>query len=150
MKRLLILAAFLPLAAFAQPLNTTNNPNLPGYQIPSQQRMQTQMLNQQQQQKGMLNQNLQTQTRLQQQHLEAQINNNSQRVRQAQPGELDPSTQQVLPNTNGGMLNQSVNSDATLGQQQHMLPANQTGSSMLNQSNVSTPQANIPLKTVTP
>lgn len=150
MKRLFILAAFLPLTAFAQPLNTTNNPNQPGYQIPSQQRMQTQMLNQQQQQKGMLNQNLQTQTRLQQQHLEAQINNNSQRVRQAQPGELDPNTQQILPNTNGGMLNQSANNDATLGQQQHMLPANQTGSSMLNQSHASTPQANIPLKTVAP
>ena len=150
MKRLFILAAFLPLAAFAQPLNTTNNPNQPGYQIPSQQRMQTQMLNQQQQQKGMLNQTLQTQTRLQQQHLEAQINNNSQRVRQAQPGELDPGTQQMLPNTNGGMLNQSVNNDATLGQQQHMLPANQAGSSMLNQNHTSTPQANIPLKTVTP
>ncbi|SFE29632.1 Protein of unknown function [Phytobacter palmae] len=150
MKRLFILAAFLPLAAFAQPLNTTNNPNQPGYQIPSQQRMQTQMLNQQQQQKGMLNQNLQTQTRLQQQNLEAQINNNSQRVRQAQPGELDPGTQQMLPNTNGSMLNQSGNNEATLSQQQHMLPANQTGSSMLNQSHVSTPQANIPLKTVTP
>ena len=132
MKRLFILAAFLPLTAFAQPLNTTNNPNQPGYQIPSQQRMQTQMLNQQQQ------------------HLEAQINNNSQRVRQAQPGELDPNTQQILPNTNGGMLNQSANNDATLGQQQHMLPANQTGSSMLNESHVSTPQANIPLKTVAP
>ena len=98
----------------------------------------------------MLNQNLQTQTRLQQQHLEGQINNNSQRVRQAQPGELDPGTQQMLPNTNGGMLNQSVNNDATLGQQQHMLPANQAGSSMLNQNHTSTPQANIPLKTVTP
>lgn len=122
MKLLLITAAFLPLTLCAQPLNTTNNPNLPGYENPSQQRMQTQMLNQQQQQKRMLNQNLQTQTRLQQQHLEAQINNNSQRVRQAQPGELEQG-QQMLPNRSGGMLNQSKNS---------------------------TPQANIPLKTVTP
>ncbi len=31
MKRLLILAAWLPFAALAQPLNTTNNPNLPDY-----------------------------------------------------------------------------------------------------------------------
>ena len=122
MKRLLIAAAFLPLTAFAQPLNTMNNPNLPGYENPSQQRMQTQMLNQQQQQKRMLNQNLQTQTRLQQQHMEAQINNNSQRVKQAQPGELDRG-QQMLPNSNGGMLNQTPNS---------------------------TPQATIPLKTLTP
>lgn len=122
MKLLLIATAFLPLTLCAQPLNTTNNPNLPGYENPSQQRMQTQMLNQQQQQKKMLNQNLQTQTRLQQQHLEAQINNNSQRVRQVPPGELGQG-QQMLPNGNGGMLNQSKNS---------------------------TPQANIPLKTVTP
>ncbi|MGK9175595.1 DUF2756 family protein [Yokenella regensburgei] len=149
MKPLILVAAFLPFTAFAQPLNTLNNPNQPGYQIPSQQRMQTQMLNQQQQQKGMLNQNLQTQTRLQQQHLESQINNNSQRVRQSQPGELNAGQQQILPNTHGGMLNQSVNSDAPLTQQQHMLPSQQTNG-MLNQHSVSTPQANIPLKTVTP
>ena len=149
MKRLIIVAALLPLTAFAQPINTTNNPNLPGYEIPSQQRMQTHMLNQQQQQKGMLKQSVQTQSRLQQQHLEAQINNNTQRVREAQPGELDPSRHQVLPNTNGGMLNQSVNSDASLTQQQHMLPPRQTNG-MLNQTTTSTPQANIPLKTVTP
>lgn len=139
MKRLILVAALLPLTAFAQPINTTNNPNLPGYENPTQQRMQTQMLNQQQQQKGMLNQNLQTQTRLQQQHLEAQINNNAQRVRQA-----------VLPNTNGGMLNQSVSSDATLTQQQHMLPPPKQTNGMLNQNTISTPQAIIPLKTVTP
>ena len=51
MKRLLILAALLPFAALAQPLNTMNNPNQPGYVIPSQQRMQTEMMGQQQQQK---------------------------------------------------------------------------------------------------
>lgn len=149
MKRLIIVAALLPLTAFAQPINTTNNPNLPGYEIPSQQRMQTHMLNQQQQQKGMLKQSVQTQSRLQQQHLEAQINNNSQRVREAQPGELDPGRQQMLPNAQGGMLNQSGNSDASLTQQQHMLPPKQTNG-MLNQTITSTPQANIPLKTVTP
>ncbi len=58
MKRLLILTALLPFVGFAQPINTLNNPNQPGYQIPSQQRMQTQMQTQQIQQKGMLNQQL--------------------------------------------------------------------------------------------
>lgn len=52
MKRYLILAALLPFACLAQPINTLNNPNQPGYQIPSQQRMQTQMQTQQIQQKG--------------------------------------------------------------------------------------------------
>ncbi|MGQ7188258.1 DUF2756 domain-containing protein, partial [Escherichia sp. HC-CC] len=47
MKRLLILTALLPFVGFAQPINTLNNPNQPGYQIPSQQRMQTQMQTQQ-------------------------------------------------------------------------------------------------------
>jgi hypothetical protein len=46
MKRLLILTALLPFAVLAQPLNTLNNPNQPGYEIPSQQRMQTQMMGQ--------------------------------------------------------------------------------------------------------
>ena len=36
MKRLLILTALLPFVGFAQPINTLNNPNQPGYQIPSQ------------------------------------------------------------------------------------------------------------------
>lgn len=116
MKQRWLLVAFMPFAAFAQPLNTTNNPNLPGYEIPSQQRMQTQMLNQQQQHAEVLNQQLQTQAHQQQQQLEAQLNNNAQRVRQAQPGGLNSGT-------NGGMLNQN---------------------------SVSTPQVNIPLKTVTP
>lgn len=158
MKRSVILAALLPLSVFAQPINTLNNPNQPGYQIPSQQRMQTQMLNQQTQQKGMLNQQLQSQTRVQQQHLESQINNNSQMIRQGQPGgELNNSRQQVLPNTNGGMLNKPLNADVSLGTQQHMLPQ-QTNGSMLNQSGermldpapTSTPQPNLPLKTITP
>ena len=48
MKRLLILTALLPFAALAQPINTLNNPNQPGYVIPSQQRMQTEMMSQQQ------------------------------------------------------------------------------------------------------
>ncbi|MEA5720463.1 DUF2756 domain-containing protein, partial [Salmonella enterica subsp. enterica serovar Virginia] len=42
-----------------QPINTMNNPNQPGYKIPSQQRMQTQMQTQQIQQQGMLKQQMQ-------------------------------------------------------------------------------------------
>ena len=143
MKRLLILTALLPFVGFAQPINTLNNPNQPGYQIPSQQRMQTQM---QTQQKGMLNQQLKTQTQLQQQHLENQINNNSQRVLQSQPGERNPARQQMLPNTNGGMLNSNRNPDSSLNQQ-HMLPERRNGD-MLNQPG--TPQPDIPLKTIGP
>ena len=146
MKRLLILTALLPFAGFAQPINTLNNPNQPGYQIPSQQRMQTQMQTQQIQQKGMLNQQLKTQTQLQQQHLENQINNNSQRVLQSQPGERNPARQQMLPNTNGGMLNSNRNPDSSLNLQ-HMLPERRNGD-MLNQPG--TPQPDIPLKTIGP
>ena len=136
MKRLLILTALLPFVGFAQPINTLNNPNQPGYQ------MQTQQI----QQKGMLNQQLKTQTQLQQQHLENQINNNSQRVLQSQPGERNPARQQMLPNTNGGMLNSNRNPDSSLNQQ-HMLPERRNGD-MLNQP--STPQPDIPLKTIGP
>lgn len=60
MKRLLLITALLPFAVLAQPINTLNNPNQPGYKIPSQQRMQTQMQTQQIQQgqpgNGMLGQ----------------------------------------------------------------------------------------------
>ena len=91
MKALLFLAALLPLSVLAQPLNTTNNPNQPGYVIPSQQRMQNQMQVQQQQHQSMLKQDMQSQTRAQQQHL-------------IQSGNLN-SSQQMLPNNNnGGML----------------------------------------------
>lgn len=130
MKHLLILAALLPFSAFAQPLNPTNNPtnnpNQPGYVIPSQQRMQTQMLNQQQQQQGMLRQQQQTQSRLQQQNLQTQMDNNSQRIKQAQPGALNQG-QQVLPNTGSGMLSGGTDSGG-MTTQQHMLPQNQNGS----------------------
>lgn len=146
MKRLLILAALLPFAAVAQPLNPTNNPNLPDYKIPSQQRLQTQMKSQQVQQKGMLNQQLQTQTRVQQQQLQTQMNNDRQRIQQAQPGERTPAGQQMLPNTNGGMLNQSGasgNSDSMLNNQQHMLLQRQNGD-MLNNN------PNLPVKTNLP
>ncbi|EKP4476103.1 DUF2756 family protein [Cronobacter dublinensis] len=130
MKRYLLLAAALPLAALAEPINVLNNPNQPGYVIPSQQRLQTQMQSQQLQQKGMLNQQLQTQSRLQQQQLQTQMNNNVARIQQNQPGNLNPQREQVLPNTNGGMLNhqasspQRLNSNGTMlnsGSSQHML-----------------------------
>lgn len=114
MKRFLILTALLPFAALAQPLNTMNNPNQPGYVIPSQQRMQTEMMSQQQQQKGMLNQQLNTQTRMQQQSLQNQMNTNTQRVQQGQMRE------QPLPNKNGGMLGGMSSSGSG---QQHMLPS---------------------------
>ena len=119
MKAMLYLAALLPLSALAQPINIDNNPNQPGYVVPSQQRMQNQMMIQQQQQTGMLNQQLQTQTRVQQQHLQTQMNNDTLRVQQSQPGG------QVLPNTNGGMLS-GVDSSGGV-QQQHMLPQRQNG-----------------------
>ena len=119
MKRLLLLAMLLPFAGFAQPINTMNNPNQPGYQIPSQQRMQTQMQSQQIQQKGMLNQQLQTQTRMQQQHME---------------------------NSNGGMVSGTRNPDSSLNKQ-HMLSEKKNGD-MLKPS--STPQPNVPLKTIGP
>lgn len=129
MKTLIFLTALVPFTVLAQPLNTTNNPNQPGYVIPSQQRMKTEMHTQQLQQKGMLNQQLQTQTQVQQQHLQTQMNTNQQRVLNGQPGE------QVLPNTNGGMLSGS-NTDRTLNSsQQHMLPQTQNGDLLSTPSN---------------
>lgn len=122
MKRLPILIALLPFAALAQPINTLNNPNQQGYVIPSQQRMQTEMMSQQQQHKGMLNQQLKTQTQVQQQHLQNQMNANTQRVQQGQMRE------QPLSNSNGGMLGGGVSQSSG---QQHMLPTQQNGS-MLN------------------
>lgn len=122
MKRLPILIALLPFAALAQPINTLNNPNQQGYVIPSQQRMQTEMMSQQQQQKGMLNQQLKTQTQVQQQHLQNQMNANTQRVQQGQMRE------QPLSNSNGGMLGGGVSQSSG---QQDMLPTQQNGS-MLN------------------
>ncbi len=125
MKRLLMLAALVPFTVLAQPLNTLNNPNQPGYVIPSQQRMQTQMMSQQQQQKGMLNQQLNTQTRMQQQSLQNQMNANTQRVQQGQMRE------QPLPNRNGGMLGGGA---VQPGGQQHMLPAQSNGSMLTPQN----------------
>jgi len=158
MKKLLIIAALLSPYSFAQPVNVLNNPNQPGYVNPSEQRMQYQMQSQQIQQKGMLNQQLQTQNRVQQQHLESQINNNTQRIRESAPGEMNQQTQQVLPNTNGGMLNNGSSSqDRLLNNQQHML-SGKTNGDMLRQNNgtltnqgvTTMPQPNIPLKTIGP
>ncbi|HDR2472278.1 DUF2756 family protein [Enterobacter soli] len=126
MKRLMILAALLPFAALAQPLNTMNNPNQPGYVIPSQQRMQTEMMGQQQQQKGMLNQQLKTQTQTQQQTLQNQMNANTQRIQQGQVRE------QPLPNQNGGMLGGGTTQSSG---QQHMLPSQSNGSMLNNPQN---------------
>ncbi|MET5489080.1 DUF2756 family protein [Klebsiella variicola] len=103
MKAILFLAALMPLGVLAQPINVNNNPNQPGYVVPSQQRMQNEMKVQQQQQQSMLKQDLNNQTRSQQ-HLQNQLQTNQQRA--AQGGNLNP-PQQVLPNNNGGMLRQT-------------------------------------------
>ncbi|ELQ6064335.1 DUF2756 family protein [Cronobacter sakazakii] len=135
MKRYLLIAAAFPLAALAQPINVINNPNQPGYVNPSQQRLQTQMQSQQLQQKGMLNQQIQTQSRLQQQQLQTQMNNNVERIQQNQPGMLNPQREQVLPNTNGGMLNSS-------GSSQHMLNSNGATLNSTQQTHMIEPRQN--------
>lgn len=99
MKKLFLLAALLPFAVLAQPLNPTNNPNQPGYQIRSQQRLQNEMQTRQIQQQGMLNQQLQTQSRQQRLETRTQLDNQQMRIQRAQPGG------QMLPNSGGGMLN---------------------------------------------
>lgn len=53
----------------------------------------------------------------------------------------------MLPNNNGGMLNTNRNPDSTLNKQQHMLSEKKNGD-MLKPS--STPQPNVPLKTIGP
>ena len=93
MKAILFLAALMPLGVLAQPININNNPNQPGYVVPSQQRMQNEM-----------KQDLNNQTRSQQQHLQNQLQTNQQRA--AQGGNLN-APQQVRPNNNGGMLRQT-------------------------------------------
>ncbi|EOG5373105.1 DUF2756 family protein [Cronobacter turicensis] len=137
MKRYLLIAAALPLAALAEPINVINNPNQPGYVNPSQQRLQTQMQSQQLQQKGMLNQQIQTQSRLQQQQLQTQMNNNVERIQQNQPGNFNPPREQVLPNTNGGMLNSSSS-----GSTQHMLNSNGATLNSTSQTHMIEPRQN--------
>ena len=100
MKAMLYLAALVPLGVMAQPINIDNNPNQPGYVVPSQQRMQNQMQTQQMQQQNNLKQGIQSQSRTQQQHLQTQLNNDRQRVQQNN----NLNRQQPLPNNDGGML----------------------------------------------
>ncbi|EBC1279712.1 DUF2756 domain-containing protein [Salmonella enterica] len=83
MKPWLIIMTLFPVTGFAQPINTMNNPNLPDYQNPSMQRMQTQMQTQQIQRQGMLHQQLQSQTQIQQQHWQNQMNTHAQQIQQS-------------------------------------------------------------------
>lgn len=107
MKSLVTLVALLPLAVFAQPINSMNNPDLPGYQNPSQVRMSQQMNDQQLQQQSMLNQDVSSSNNMLNQQLQSNMNNDSQRVLDLQPGT------QIMPNQGGGMLSGDG--------QQHML-----------------------------
>lgn len=88
MRKLLLLVLLLPLSSLAQQPNPLNNPNLPGYQNPTQQRLQTQMQAQQKLQQNTLNQQIQSQSLQQQQKLNNEININRQRVIQSQPGTI--------------------------------------------------------------
>ena len=86
MRNLLILLMAIPLIALAQPPNSLNNPNLPGYQNPSQQRLQTDMQTQQKVQQNRLQQQLQTESQQQQQQLNQELNTSRQHVLESQPG----------------------------------------------------------------
>lgn len=86
MKKLPLLLLLLPLSSLAQEPNSLNNPNLSGYQNPTQQRLQTQMQTQQQQQQKTLNQQIQSQSLQQQQQLNNSLNTQRQRVLESQPG----------------------------------------------------------------
>lgn len=108
MKLLIAIAALLPLTCLAQPLNSMNNPNLPGYQNPTVTRMNQQMNNQQIQQQSMLNQGVRNSATLQGQRLQSQMNSDTQRVLNDSPG------QQSITGSGGGMLNGNSS-------QQHML-----------------------------
>ena len=86
MQKLLMLVLLLPLSSLAQQPNPLNNPNLPGYQNPTQQRLQSQMHVQQQQQQNTLTQQIQSQSVQQQQQLNRELNSNTSRIIQPQPG----------------------------------------------------------------
>lgn len=94
MRNLLMLLMVIPLSALAQPPNSLNNPNLPGYQNPSQQRLQTEMQTQQKVQQNRLQQQIQTESRQHQQQLNQELNASRQRVLESQPGMI--STPQPL------------------------------------------------------
>ncbi|ARF48123.1 DUF2756 domain-containing protein [Pantoea stewartii] len=85
-KWLMVFAALLPLTGMANMLNSTNDLNKPGYN-PSQQRMQTQMLNQSQQQQTKLQQDQQRQNQDVQRKLQEQRDSAQQRVIKSQPGQ---------------------------------------------------------------
>lgn len=95
MKKLLLLVLLLPLGSLAQAPNSLNNPNLPDYQNPTQQRLQTQMQAQQQQQQKTFNQQIQSQSVQQQQQLNNTINTQRQHIQESQP-----SIRKGLPKSN--------------------------------------------------
>ncbi|MFB6328130.1 DUF2756 domain-containing protein [Pantoea deleyi] len=84
-KWMMVFAALLPFASQATTLNSTNDPNRPGYN-PSQQRMQSQMQTQQQQQQLKLRQDQQRQTQDLQRKMQEQRDSARQRVIDSQPG----------------------------------------------------------------
>ncbi|MGD9426260.1 DUF2756 domain-containing protein [Pantoea sp. NSTU24] len=95
-KWMMVFAALLPFASQATTLNSTNDPNRPGYN-PSQQRMQSQMQTQQQQQQLKLRQDQQRQTQDMQRKMQEQRDSARQRVIDTQPGNQ---TQTQSPNQN--------------------------------------------------
>lgn len=94
MRKLMLLAALMPFAALAIPLNPTNNPNQPGYVNPSQQRLQNEMHTQQMQQQRTINEQLQTQVQQQRQRLHSQFDNNQQQVVPAGRGQMMPGSRE--------------------------------------------------------
>ncbi|MCU5771223.1 DUF2756 domain-containing protein [Erwiniaceae bacterium BAC15a-03b] len=93
MKRwLIIFAALVPLSGMANTLNSTNDPNKPGYN-PSQQRMQQKMQTNQQQQMLKLKQDQQRQSQDQQRKVQEQRDSAQQRIIKTQPGSNSSSQQ---------------------------------------------------------
>lgn len=100
MRNLLMLLIAVPLSALAQPPNPLNNPNLPGYQNPAQQRLQTEMQSQQKTQQNRLQQQIQTESQQQQLQLNQELNASRQRVLDSQPGMI-PMPQPLTPSETG-------------------------------------------------
>jgi hypothetical protein len=92
-KWMIVLAALMPFASQANTLNSTNDPNRPGYN-PSQQRMQSQMQTQQQQQQLKLRQDQQRQTQDMQRKMQEQRDSARQRVITTQPGQQNQNSNQ--------------------------------------------------------
>ena len=91
-KWLIVIAALLPLSSMANMLNSTTDPNKPGYN-PSQQRMQSQMQTQQQQQQLKLKQDQQQQNQELQRKMQERRDSAQQRVIQSQPGQQNGNSQ---------------------------------------------------------